>query len=131
MRISDWSSDVCSSDLVVPALRAPARQGFLAREHDLAEKLGRVGHVEIELCGAKIAGPGIQDIVVDSIGLAIAVGDVTRADIAAEINALVSVVIADRILAADIQVTRTTGVSGKRVPVRLDPGGCRYLKKKK
>src|SRR3546814_7244291 len=92
MRISDWSSDVCSSDLgveegkivrVVPALRAPARQGFLAREHDLAEKLGRVGHVEIELCGAKIAGPGIQDIVVDSIGLAIAVGDVTRADIAA------------------------------------------------
>src|SRR3546814_8559340 len=58
---------------VVPALRAPARQGFLAREHDLAEKLGRVRHVEIELCGAKIAGPGIQDIVVDSIGLAIAV----------------------------------------------------------
>src|SRR3546814_19976809 len=95
MRISDWSSDVCSSDL-------------------LAEKLGRVGHVEIELCGAKIAGPGIQDIVVDSIGLAIAVGDVTRADIAAEIDELVSVVIADRIVAADIHVEETARKKGSR-----------------
>src|SRR3546814_9710153 len=27
MRISDWSSDVCSSDLLVQSLRAPYRQG--------------------------------------------------------------------------------------------------------
>src|SRR3546814_10995580 len=28
MRISDWSSDVCSSDLVTRALKENARQGF-------------------------------------------------------------------------------------------------------
>src|SRR3546814_7409211 len=56
-RISDWSSDVCSSDLV---------------------------------------------------------GDVTRADIAAEIDELVSVVIADRIVAADIHVEETARKKGRR-----------------
>src|SRR3546814_8610596 len=61
-----------------------------------------------------MAGPGIKAIVVDSIGLAIAVGDVTRADIAAEIDELVSVVIADRIVAADIHVEETARKKGRR-----------------
>src|SRR3546814_6196413 len=44
MRISDWSSDVCSSDLSLSVKRASALQ---FRQHTL--KLHRVGHVALDL----------------------------------------------------------------------------------
>src|SRR3546814_9196268 len=43
MRISDWSSDVCSSDLIVPA----ERQSLWAHENDtdLGHRIGALHHV--------------------------------------------------------------------------------------
>src|SRR3546814_7114332 len=38
MRISDWSSDVCSSDLRDQAVAAPADRAFLAVERDPADE---------------------------------------------------------------------------------------------
>src|SRR3546814_1821117 len=32
MRIIDWSSDVCSSDLIVPAIQRPLGDGYLSQE---------------------------------------------------------------------------------------------------
>src|SRR3546814_9189169 len=54
MRISDWSSDVCSSDLVDPRSRLDQRQrvrnaGHRAKDHGivLRQRLGKVGGDEI------------------------------------------------------------------------------------
>src|SRR3546814_10123865 len=59
MRISDWSSDVCSSDLIVGHLTeilvaaADRGRGQIVVEHDLAEGIGQIGIVEI---GGRAAG---------------------------------------------------------------------------
>src|SRR3546814_9681424 len=43
MRISDWSSDVCSSDLLSPP-RPPAHLDRATRRHELAAGAGAVSH---------------------------------------------------------------------------------------
>src|SRR3546814_3664324 len=50
MRISDWSSDVCSSDLVIDAVRGGVFEGTLAydrttREYDYADNVWGTGGV--------------------------------------------------------------------------------------
>src|SRR3546814_217853 len=57
MRISDWSSDVCSSDL--PQWRGAASATFLefARDRVIARG-GRIGHVDLTIiCEAPRIGP--------------------------------------------------------------------------
>src|SRR3546814_13233929 len=52
MRISDWSSDVCSSDLEDRrAVRADARgaENALAHGFELRARLGNIGHFETDM----------------------------------------------------------------------------------
>src|SRR3546814_19444509 len=55
MRISDWSSDVCSSDLAEEGEAAPARAGILdrARRGDLAHMAARQGHARRDARAAR------------------------------------------------------------------------------
>src|SRR3546814_17160759 len=69
MRISDWSSDVCSSDLVVqnpPAVRVGARLSkapyqYTLQDIDLDELYKWAGIIETKLRGM----PGFQDVTSD------------------------------------------------------------------
>src|SRR3546814_19955155 len=54
MRISDWSSDVCSSDLSV--IRLPARDGRAAKTRNVRTRIGPIGHEKISFTGGIAAG---------------------------------------------------------------------------
>src|SRR3546814_2729755 len=54
MRISDWSSDVCSSDLFQVEIRRHAAFGDIALLHALAE--WQAGEVAIQLVGPLVIG---------------------------------------------------------------------------
>src|SRR3546814_19102905 len=110
MRISDWSSDVCSSDLVAarrhraaPALAVPIRVdradiGMAPRE----ERLGRPSPACFVLLVRHLPGPG-------------------GAQAAHPCGRLPAPVTGDR----------KSVVKGTSVSVRVDLGGCRSIKKKK
>src|SRR3546814_12338144 len=110
MRISDWSSDVCSSDLTTAKCRRHLRRLAAPEEiaYDEAAATGELcpplRHVEIETA-AKIA--------VDALKSEASQDGVQRGG---EFLAI----------AGD----RKSGVEGKSVAVRLDLGGCRIIKKK-
>src|SRR3546814_4501156 len=57
MRISDWSSDVCSSDLIAMMLAKPA--GLKPR--DLAEKLIAALPQDAQISKVEIAGPRSEE----------------------------------------------------------------------
>src|SRR3546814_15660120 len=76
MRISDWSSDVCSSDLLVPAkygrIDFPA-QGILCRrqcEHDIGEAYGPDDHQVDIAVGVQVAlgHRSIDEGAIDPVG---------------------------------------------------------------
>src|SRR3546814_18692544 len=104
MRISDWSSDVCSSDLrdksfCIDALRAPShippplrewREASGQQDEDLFSQAG--GH-RAQMVPDRRRGPGARQ------------ARVARRD-------------------------RKSVVSGKSVSVRVSLGGCRVVKKK-
>src|SRR3546814_16021995 len=102
MRISDWSSDVCSSDLVDEhvlerrfELRNLRGRGFLQMRAE--NDLGDVGRVEVR-----------NDLGIDHL---VEAGLV-------------------RLIMSDGLGDRTSGVSGKSVSVRVDLGGRVIIKKK-
>src|SRR3546814_14325012 len=108
MRISDWSSDVCSSDLIDPPGADPADPRFLDHRNQRfldhlaglkeARKIGpstQLGDFQVQR-----AYPGIQR----TVAIAVAPG---RA------------------------LDRKSVVSGKSVSVRVDLGGRGIIKKKK
>src|SRR3546814_4623757 len=81
MRISDWSSDVCSSDLLQPALspdrhepsresnpdgvmRGPAQRGFSRHRRCPADRL------MAELPHCQVTQPAAEDAVIQQIGRA-------------------------------------------------------------
>src|SRR3546814_13523333 len=100
MRISDWSSDVCSSDLTKPAL-------FIGR--------GAVGPAALALHdGNEAVAPAVASV--DR--------DLTGADFAADRRRGVPAVAAARDSAGCGAVVqgRNNGVEGKSVPVRLGSG---------
>src|SRR3546814_5618901 len=57
MRISDWSSDVCSSDLFTRNRRAHPGAGKAARTWPSFRPAGRAAHAEAPRDGAATAGP--------------------------------------------------------------------------
>src|SRR3546814_21075122 len=109
MRISDWSSDVCSSDLVVP------EHGRDTELHALARDAVR----------ALLESPTTQLVDV-STAVARKAGDLR---VKHGLHTWDAVHLATAILAG--VADRKSVVSGKRVSVRLDLGGLRIIKKKK
>src|SRR3546814_13236566 len=99
MRISDWSSDVCSSDL------KPGGHG---------ERCVAVGTLDMAVwdAAAKVAGLPLYRFLADRIGA----GSTATPRVP---------------VYAGGGEDRKSGVSGKRVSVRVDLGGRRLIKKKK
>src|SRR3546814_16840060 len=111
MRISDWSSDVCSSDL-------PGDQA-----------------VDVEV-GRPDAVEGRQRTAEHVIAAAEHPGTFQRPEIGnafhpAEQAFVAAAVGADGAGIAAVEVDRKSDVKGKSVSVRVDLGGCRFLKKQK
>src|SRR3546814_12463623 len=104
MRISDWSSDVCSSDLRKVSPIA-AGSGLLLRRGGLGGRGGRFRAGRGDL--RRAAEPG------------------DRLDRIFELEVL------DAFLFEILGGDRKSVVEGKRVSVRVDLGGRRYIKKKK
>src|SRR3546814_14633006 len=109
MRISDWSSDVCSSDLGRWRRPAPSRQatgrdrrnGGRRRKRRLAPQTGRIKGTEMSEVTNKRALLSVSDK-----------------------NGLVE-------LGRELGRDRKSVVQGKSVSVRVDLGGRRINKKKK
>src|SRR3546814_15276843 len=111
MRISDWSSDVCSSDLGVVSRRHRAGVGDLGARRRGTD---RVGHA---------TGSGIALAQVRSVDLGVI----------AEAQQVVSqqpLEVGPRLFALVGTVDRKSVESGKRVSVRVDRGGRGIVKKK-
>src|SRR3546814_16402283 len=106
MRISDWSSDVCSSDLELAAIGAECRLE-LCKLLERSDHLALVADQRQRLAvGARI-GIGVRGVDVD-IGEVVEIAGVGRG-----------------------RPDRKSVVSGKRVSVLVDLGGRRIIKTKK
>src|SRR3546814_16041167 len=103
MRISDGSSDVCSSDLFIWALPQVARDGFVAFDEQ--------------------GGDGEDDVqAFDAVDFLLAIGR----------EAVVATEFSTQIVSSPSgheQRDRKSVVSGKSVAVRVDFGGRRIIKK--
>src|SRR3546814_14856496 len=107
MRISDWSSDVCSSDLVADRRTAGVGVG---REEDVALLDVTLEVVqEVRDRQAELADDHLALGVPDQRELVVLLADTWR----------------ER---GPEQQDRMSGESGKRVPVRVDLGGRRIIK---
>src|SRR3546814_14128253 len=108
MRISDWSSDVCSSDLGTPALGRLARPGIDQVEGIPRHGLRSRGDGGARLAGIMGAAEEFQHIRIEALH-------------------------ADRqpVDAGRGKGDRKSVVSGTSVSVRVDLGGRRIIKKKK
>src|SRR3546814_20707857 len=128
MRISDWSSDVCSSDLLVLD-RLPLGKNVADRRGVGGQV---VGHEAIDLIWIDAARrPDVPPLFgVRRIGhVEIAeVGD-REYDVPAAIKLIVR--LAARAAVEHAPEDRQSVVSGKSVSVRVDLGGRRIIKKKK
>src|SRR3546814_13965744 len=102
MRISDWSSDVCSSDLV-EVLQPPARHPEPLDGHDRTPGSG-IGHL----------------LVLDRDG-----------NLHKDVRVGADTIYHPGGVDFDGETDRKSGVEGKSVSVRVDLGGSRYMKKKK
>src|SRR3546814_20878624 len=127
MRISDWSSDVCSSDLQAVII------AVAAEEHSLVRRLCGERHEMLAVMVAEILRAGRREHGVGKIaagarrrGRAVEQGRTPRrADPAFARNRLVDD--SDQRQAVD----RQSVVWGKSVSVRVDPRGPRSIKKNK
>src|SRR3546814_12740360 len=117
MRISDWSSDVCSSDLLQPLTHAPEHAGGDLRQQGAGEDVVDVAGAGVDL-GAARGHRVDQRVVVVEAGAV--VGAAAPGDLAQlQAHDLAHVV-----------VDRKSVGEGKRVSGRVDLGGIRTLKKK-
>src|SRR3546814_16101690 len=124
MRISDWSSDVCSSDLATPLEHVP---GYYREELAHLAATERVVHlIDIVLRRTSLAFVGgmtpetlreITDAVADALGW-----DAERRD--HEVARTVEV------LRTAHRVDRQSVVAGNSVSVRVVLGGHRFIKNK-
>src|SRR3546814_16401516 len=111
MRISDWSSDVCSSDL---AWRADPRQP----EARVFRATSVLGHVQLAAAAEPCHPLQIGRVAPDLVAV---VAPERRRQPPAAADPLVGIADQDR----------KSGVEGTRVSVRLDLGGRLIIKKKK
>src|SRR3546814_1095619 len=81
MRISDWSSDVCSSDLGVDDLQRQRQQGLQADDARLGDGEGQA--LRLDVVRAVIAGDGVDGAVGDARqdGLAVVLAAQRRRDL--------------------------------------------------
>src|SRR3546814_15776557 len=107
MRISDWSSDVCSSDLIAAANAVQDRQRRALR-HAAKRKRLRPGGDE-EVAATRRGQPPAHFNSAKAIAVGLYPGPATRSP----------------------ALDRKSVVSGKSVSVRVDLGGPRILQKKK
>src|SRR3546814_11385589 len=132
MRISDWSSDVCSSDLVTAA-----------RIGDTPERTRFVLEMSADLPYRVFTLPDPFRVVVDLPEVAWSLPDARQPQARGLISALrfglfapgpsrVVLAVTGPVLLQKVFVIpdRKRVVSGKSVSVRLDPGGRRIIKKK-
>src|SRR3546814_12535751 len=122
MRISDWSSDVCSSDLSVNHLHRQLGKSARCRtEHDPAA----VGEVERRLVARAeqvVRLPLVERDRATHVGADLGVGhDALDGPVLAALAVLEVFGLQDR----------KRVVEGKGVSVRVDPGGSRILKNTK
>src|SRR3546814_18846329 len=116
MRIRDWSSDVCSSDL-----QAPAGQPFDVRPGQIAFVLVLdASHVKADQ-GFGLAPRRGQDE---------AAAGLQHAGYLRDQRLRPSDVLDHRQHGDLVEIDRTSVVSGKSVSVRVDLGGGRFIKKK-
>src|SRR3546814_20069795 len=126
MRISDWSSDVCSSDLLAAALPAdPARFGgavsfqhALGAHEDAAVRTDDSQDLPVALQHAPGAGPEHQ-------------GRRAGGDGGRRVDAVHHLVMGRLAAEEDGRADRKSVVEGKSVSVRVDLGVRRILKKTK
>src|SRR3546814_17287587 len=109
MRISDWSSDVCSSDLEAADIEIEA----MAENFDRAQLLAI--HLKIKCAANQVVGGSFAPFFdrIEKIGLHGA-------------HASSAIVYVGRMDQRD----RKSGVEGKSGAVRVFLGGCRFIKKK-
>src|SRR3546814_5603617 len=86
MRISDWSSDVCSSDLVrrlvVPRRRDARAEADVAAQVEPVRDMLEIAH-DLRLSGIALGpGPLLLEFVGEGEGIVVALGIATRAGIA-------------------------------------------------
>src|SRR3546814_11036945 len=109
MRISDWSSDVCSSDLLPDAL-------FVID----------IGHEDIAVLEAKKLGIPVIAVVDTNYN-----PDLVDYAIPGNDDAIRAIQLYARAAADAILEDRKSAVKGKSVSVRVNLGGRRIIKKKK
>src|SRR3546814_12170172 len=135
MRISDWSSDVCSSDLCLP--QSNARDWLLRRHRPLVyvdqDPDPEIPSINVDdRGGARLAATHLVELGHRRIGvltLAVA-GTRVSLDDDAESEAVPHPQ-RERLLGTLEVLARKSLVSGKRVSVPLEPGGTPTIKKKK
>src|SRR3546814_15563040 len=66
MRISDWSSDVCSSDLTL--FRAPAQQKISWRSRECRSTTNHPGNKNLALCTISLVTVGADDAALERVG---------------------------------------------------------------
>src|SRR3546814_11206245 len=112
MRISDWSSDVCSSDLF-----APRGTPFVAVvSGTVVQTTGRIGGKQVKLAGDD--GVSYYGTHLDGFG---ASGRVNAGDVIGYVGTT------GHAAGGTPPVDRTSVVEGKSVAVRVDLGGRRFI----
>src|SRR3546814_11545161 len=132
MRISDWSSDVCSSDLVGEVVVDQRVVSQVDLGGQLAVAVGADEEVDVRRALAVAAERGEQLLGRAAGRHAVAAGhDAAKAVAALFVGDDSAAHVERRLLAGRVEVReRKSVVEGKRVSVRVDIGGCGIIKKK-
>src|SRR3546814_14215902 len=116
MRISDWSSDVCSSDLDAGGINANTRTDY--------DAFGRVVR-SVDGTGRATATAYPES------GRSVVVTDPLQRTTRTDYDALGRALrVTDPLGRQTVHAARKRVVEGPRVSVRIDRGGCRIIKKK-
>src|SRR3546814_15529127 len=115
MRISDWSSDVCSSDLLEKQLANARNQAAQVIPAEAFARLEANDRAVAEARAAVNAGATTIELTGDATGITIGGEPLTPNS--------------PRTLTGETQIDRKSVVSGKSVSVRVELGGRSYIKK--
>src|SRR3546814_13568242 len=116
MRISDWSSDVCSSDLAIERVKYAAYE------------IGANCIVGLSIDMDEISGKGKSMFMLTAIGTAVIIEKEVGEKVLPKSDEKLENVGVDRINVLRRKRDRKSVEEGKRVSVRLDLGGSRIKK---